>query len=69
MNSKEFKKQLTSVTPDMPEHFHHRMEMTLENIILQEDHMKESTKQAICTAGRFSSRAAALSLPMTSTPG
>lgn len=69
MNSKEFKKQLTSVTPDMPEHFHHRMEMTLENIILQEDHMKESTKQAICTAGRFSSRAAALAVVLVMIAG
>ena len=29
MNSKEFKAELTSVTPDIPEHFHDRMEMTL----------------------------------------
>ena len=69
MNSKEFKKQLTSVTPDIPEHFHHRMEMTLENIALQEAPMKESTKRAICTAGRFSSRAVALAIVLVMMAG
>ena len=69
MNSKEFKKQLTSVTPDIPEHFHHRMEMTLENIVLQEAPMKESTKRAICTAGRFSSRAVALAIVLVMMAG
>ena len=47
MNSKEFKEKLTSVTPDVPEHFHLRTERTLENIVSQEAHMKESTKKAI----------------------
>ena len=60
MNSKEFQKQLTSAIPDVPEHFHHRMEMTLDRIVNQEANMKESTKRAICTAGRFSFRAVAL---------
>ena len=69
MNSKEFKKQLTSVTPDIPEHFHHRMEMTLENIVLQEAPMKESTKRAICTAGRFSSRAVVLAIVLVMMAG
>ena len=56
MNSKEFKEKLTSVTPDVPEHFHLRTERTLENIVSQEAHMKESTKKAIRTAGRYSTR-------------
>ena len=56
MKSNEFKEKLTSVTPEIPEHFHNRMEMTLENIVSQEAHMKESTKKAIRTAGRYSTR-------------
>ena len=50
MNGKEFQKHLTSAIPDVPEHFHNRMEMTLESIVNQEAHMKESTKTAIRTA-------------------
>ena len=64
MNSKEFQKQLTSAIPDVPEHFHNRMEMTLANIVNQEVNMKESTKMAIRTAGRFSSRTVALALAL-----
>ena len=60
MNSKEFKEKLTSVTPEIPEHFHNRMEMTLENIVAQEAHMKESTRKAIRTAGRYSTRTIAI---------
>ena len=56
MNSNEFKEKLTSVTPEVPEHFHLRTERTLANIVSQEAHMKESTKKAICTAGRYSTR-------------
>ena len=62
MNSKEFQKHLTSAIPDVPEHFHNRMEMTLESIVNQEANMKESTKRTIRTAGRFSSRTVALAL-------
>ena len=29
MNSREFQKQLTSAIPDVPEHFHNRMEMKI----------------------------------------
>ncbi len=65
MNSNEFKEKLTSVTPEVPEHFHNRVEMTLENIVTQEAQMKESTKQAIKTAGRFSSRTVAIALAIT----
>lgn len=64
MNTDEFKKQLASVTPDVPEHFHNRVEMTLENIVLQEAQMKESTKQAVKTAGRFSGRTLAIALAL-----
>ena len=65
MNSNEFKDKLTSVTPEVPEHFHNRVEMTLENIVTQEAHMKESTKQAIKTAGKLSSRTVAIALAIT----
>ena len=65
MNSNEFKDKLTSVTPEVPEHFHNRVEMTLGNIVTQEAQMKESTKQAIKTAGRFSSRTVAIALAIT----
>ena len=65
MNSNEFKDKLTSVAPEVPEHFHNRVEMTLENIVTQEAQMKESTKQAIKTAGRFSSKTIAIALAIT----
>ena len=64
MNTDEFKKQLASVTPDVPEHFHNRVEMTLENIVLQEAQMKESTKQAVKMAGHFSGRTLAIALAL-----
>ena len=64
MNTDEFKKQLASVTPDVPEHFHNRVEMTLENIVLQEAQMKESTKQAVKTAGRFSRRTLVIAIAL-----
>ena len=64
MNSNEFKEKLLTVTPDVPEHFHNRVEMTLENIVAQEAQMKESTKQAIKTAGRFSGRTLAIAIAL-----
>ena len=65
MNSNEFKDKLTSVTPEVPEHFHNRVEMTLENLVSQEAQMKDSTKQAMKKAGRFSSRTVAIALAIT----
>lgn len=62
MKINEFKDKLASVTPEVPEHFHSRVEMTLENIVSQEVQMKESTKQAIRTAGRFSRRTLVIAL-------
>ena len=62
MKINEFKNRLASVTPEVPEHFHNRVEMTLENIVTQEAQMKESTKQAIKTAGRFSRRTLVIAL-------
>ena len=62
MKINEFKDRLASVTPEVPEHFHSRVEMTLENIVSQEAQMKESTKQAIRTAGRFSRRTLVIAL-------
>ena len=65
MNSNEFKDKLTFVTPEVPEHFHNRLEMTLENIVSQEAQMKDSTKQTMKKAGRFSSRTVAIALAIT----
>ena len=62
MKINEFKDRLASVTPEVPEHFHSRVEMTLENIVSQEAQRKESTKQAIQTAGRFSRRTLVIAL-------
>ena len=53
MNSRDFQNKLASVTPEVPAHFHSRVEMTLENIVTQEEQMKESPKQAVRKAGRF----------------
>ena len=60
MNEETFKAQLASVAPDEPARFHDRVETALETIALQEAHMKDSTKKAIRTAGRFSARTAIL---------
>lgn len=62
MKINEFKDRLASVTPEVPEHFHSRVEMTLENIVSQEAQMKESTKQAIRTVSRFSRRTLVIAL-------
>ena len=64
MKINEFKNKLASVTPEVPEHFHNRVEMTLENIVTQEAQMKESTKQAIKTAGRFSRRTLVIAIAL-----
>ena len=56
MNDQELKEKLASIAPEVPEHFHYRLKKTLENIVLQEAQMKDSTKKVIRTAGRFSSR-------------
>ena len=64
MKINEFKNRLASVTPEVPEHFHNRVEMTLENIVTQEAQMKESTKRAVRTAGRFSRRTLAIALAL-----
>ncbi|MBR0086799.1 MAG: hypothetical protein IJL98_03555, partial [Lachnospiraceae bacterium] len=64
MKINEFKNRLASVTPEVPEHFHNRVEMTLENIVTQEAQMKESTKQAIRTAGRFSRRTLVIAIAL-----
>ena len=62
MKINEWKDQLASVTPEVPEHFHNRVETVLENIVSQEVQMKENTKQAIRTAGRFSRRTLVIAL-------
>ena len=64
MNSRDFQNKLASVTPEVPAHFHSRVEMTLENIVTQEAQMKESTKRAVRTAGRFSRRTLAIALAL-----
>ena len=60
MNDQELKEKLTSIAPEVPEHFHYRLEKTLENIVLQEAQMKDSTKKVIRTVGRFSSKTIAI---------
>ena len=60
MNRQEFKQQLTCITPEPSAHFHKCMTITLERIVSEEAHRKESTKKALRTAGRYSSRALAL---------
>ena len=64
MNSRDFRNKLASATPEVPEHFHNRVEMTLENIVTQEGQMKKNTKQAGRKAGRFSRRMAAIALAL-----
>ena len=64
MNSRDFQNKLASVTPEVPAHFHSRVEKTLENIVTQEAQMKESTKETIRTAGRFSRRTAVIALAL-----
>ena len=64
MNSRDFQNKLTSVTPEVPAHFHSRVEMTLESIVTQEAQMKESTKQALRTAGRFSRRTVVIAIAL-----
>ena len=64
MNSEQFKSQMASALSDVPEHFHNRVEMTLETIVDQEEAMKESTKKAIKTAGRFSFRTAVIAFAL-----
>ena len=65
MNDKEFKEKLTSVTPEVPEHFHNRVEMTLENIVMQEAQKNNTTKQTNKTTGRFSRRTFTIALAVT----
>ncbi len=65
MNSNEFKDKLTSVTPEVPEHFHNRVEMTLENIVMQEAQKNNTTKQTTKTTGRFSRRTFTIALAVT----
>ena len=64
MNSRDFQNKLTFVTPEVPAHFHSRVEMTLESIVTQEAQMKESTKQALRTAGRFSRRTVVIAIAL-----
>ena len=64
MNSRDFQNKLASVTPEVPAHFHSRVEMTLENIVTQEAQMKESTKQALRSAGRFSRRTVVIAIAL-----
>ena len=64
MNEMELKKALTSVTPEVPEQFHLRMEQTLESIVAQEAQMKNSTKKAIRFSARTVVLAAALAVMM-----
>ena len=53
-----FRRLMTSITPDVPEHFSNHVDTVLGRIVAQEEsQMKESTKRALYIGGRFSSRA------------
>lgn len=53
-----FRRLMTSITPDVPEHFSNHVDTVLGRIVAQEEsQMKESTKRALYISGRFSSRA------------
>ena len=58
MKQEEFRRLMTSITPDVPEHFSNHVDTVLGRIVAQEEsQMKESTKRALYIGGRFSSRA------------
>ena len=58
MKQEEFRRLMTSITPDAPEHFSNHVDTVLGRIVAQEEsQMKESTKRALYMGGRFSSRA------------
>ena len=57
MKQDEFRRQLTSITPEMPERFRLRTEATLARIVKQEDaKVKDTTKKALIKTGRISAR-------------
>lgn len=57
MKQETFRRELSDLTPDVPEVFHQRVEAFLQEKVDQEVNMKESTKRALYMGGRFSSRA------------
>lgn len=58
MKQEEFRRLMTSITPDAPEHFSNHVDTVLGRIVAQEEsQMKKSTKRALYMGGRFSSRA------------
>ena len=58
MKQEEFHRLMTSITPDVPEHFSNHVDTVLGRIVAQEEsQMKESTKRDLYIGGRFSSRA------------
>ena len=58
MKQVTFRRLMTSITPDAPEHFSNHVDTVLGRIVAQEEsQMKESTKRALYMGGRFSSRA------------
>ncbi|MBQ4076000.1 MAG: hypothetical protein IJD39_12470 [Clostridia bacterium] len=57
MKQETFRRELSDLTPDMPEVFRQRVEAFLQEKVDQEVNMKESTKRALYMGGRFSSRA------------
>lgn len=59
MKQEEFRRLMTSITPDAPQHFSQHVDTVLDRIVAQEgSHMKESTRKTI----RFSSRTLAFAL-------
>ncbi len=62
MKQESFRRELNNLTPDVPEVFHQRVEAFLQEKVDQEVNMKKSTKRALATGARFSSRALILAL-------
>ena len=57
MKQETFRRELSDLTPDVPEVFHQRVEAFLQEKVNQEVNMKESAKRALYMGGHFSSRA------------
>ena len=54
MTEQKIKDLFTSANPEIPEHYRLHVRNAMEHLMEQEEQMKDSTKQAVKTAGRFS---------------
>ena len=63
MKQQEFRRRLTSATPEMTDHFSNHVDHVLEELVGQEkSNMKKTSVKRIWSTGRISSRAIALSV-------